>query len=457
MRRPAITTQSTAFLLRRIELGETGRARVVLGELPIDVYLLGGQIMAAEEPDDVRQLVRLCHLRGALTDAQAAALIETADGRPPALGRLLDVAAPELMDQLLFERFRQNLATWCGSDVEPTWEPLKAVFVDNLQMVADAQSAIEDCCNLWDEAAATDPTLRVVRGHGRVDNKEQRLVAAKLGHEPQVLAHLVEQLPMEPLVACVVIRQMLANGSVVVADGSAPAEPEEDIDDEPTVQAPDAARAPEFALHAPTPEPVLRNVGLASLSAWLDTATSVDDDELEFFSDHDYERGSADDGAFSTEQHNLDRVEVITPGPVDVTETEDAAPVRFSAPVLSPDEAIGKIAVTNDVLAAVVRAFDATEGTGRGNAVVQLLVDGSPSRYAALLQDVQVDAEGRIPEAAVLANLQERPPSEHRQLINETLVDIIERALSSAADELPDETFDLVLEKVAGYRQRLGL
>lgn len=454
MRRPAITTTTTASLLRRIELGETGRARVVLGELPIDVYLLGGQIMAAEEPDDVRQLIRLCHLRGALTEAQAASLAETVDGRPPALGRLLDVAAPELMDQLLFERFRQNLATWCGSGVEPTWEPLTAVFVDNLQMVADAQSAIEDCCNLWDEAAATDPTMRVARGHGRVDNKEQRLVAAKLGQDPQTLAHLVEQLPMEPLVACVVIRRMLANGSVIAADR---AEPEEDVDDEPTVQAPDAPLSTEFTLLSPTPEPVLRNAGLTSLSAWLDTATTVDDDELEFFSDHDYERGSADDGAFSTEQHNLDRVEVITPGPTDVTETEDSAPVRFSAPVLSPDEAIGKIAVTNDVLAAVVRAFDATEGSGRGNAVVQLLVDGSPSRYAALLQDVQVDAEGRIPEAAVLANLQDRPPSEHRQLINETLVDIIERALSSAADELPDETFDHVLEKVAGYRQRLGL
>lgn len=453
MRRHAITTTSTAFLQRQIELGDTGRARVVLGEFPIDVYLFRGQIMAAEEPDDVEQLIRLCLLRGALTPSQAERLEEAAGNRKPALGQLLDVAAPELMDQLLFDRFRQNLATWCGSDIEPIWEPLPAIFVDNLQMVADPRSAIEDCCRLWDEASLLNPMLRVRRGPGRVDNKEQRLVAAKLGSAPQTVAELIEQLPLEPLVGCVVIRQMLVNASVITASDGA----DEDVDDEPT--APDLDTLPSASRRplALTPEPVLRSPNLTSLSDWLDTATSIDDDELEFFSDHDYERGSPDDGAFSTEQHNLDRVEVITPGPIDGEATEDLAPIRFSAPVLSADEATGKIKVANEVLSTVVRAFDSVDGPGRGNAVVQLLLDGSPSRYAALLQDVQIDDQGRIPEIAVLENLQTRPPSEHRQLINETLVDIIERALSSAADELPDETFDHVLESVAGYRQRLGL
>src|SRR5690606_21946262 len=155
-------------------------------------------------------------------------------------------------------------ATWCGSDVEPTWEPLPAVFVDNLQMVADAQSAIEDCCLLWDEATALDPMMPVLRGPGRVDTKEQRLVAAKLGQEPVTVAELVELLPMEPLVACVVIRQMLANGSVVTAS-TAPHD--EDVDDEPTVHAADSVITQEITL-SPTPEPVVRTAGLTSLSAW---------------------------------------------------------------------------------------------------------------------------------------------------------------------------------------------
>ena len=36
------------------------------------------------------------------------------------------------------------------------------------------------------------------------------------------------------------------------------------------------------------------------------------------------------------------------------------------------------------------------------------------------------------------------------------MMDIIDRGLSLAADELPDEALDVVLEEVQGYRQRLG-
>jgi hypothetical protein len=199
---------------------------------------------------------------------------------------------------------------------------------------------------------------------------------------------------------------------------------------------------------------------LTSLSAWLESATRVSEDELDFFEDHDYERGSGDEGSFSTDTHNLDRVEVSGVAPQEEEaplEVDEAPTGRYSAPVLSEDDALEKIRVANDVLSVVVRAFDEFEGAGRGRSVVQLLVDGSPSRFAELLHDVQVDDEGQLPDDAILENLYGRPPTEHRQLINQTLADIIERALSSAADELPDETFDHVLESVAGYRQRLGL
>ena len=107
--------------------------------------------------------------------------------------------------------------------------------------------------------------------------------------------------------------------------------------------------------------------------------------------------------------------------------------------------AVGKLAVANEVLEAVVQAFDQAEGMGRGRAVVQLLVDGSPSRFTPLLHDLQVDETGRLPDEEVLENLAVRPASEHRQLLNQALFDIIERALSSAADDLPEDSFDHVL------------
>ena len=102
-------------------------------------------------------------------------------------------------------------------------------------------------------------------------------------------------------------------------------------------------------------------------------------------------------------------------------------------------------------------AFDDAQGAGRGQAVLQLLVDGSPGKYANLLRDLTVDNGGPLPASDLVDNLYSRPASEHRQLLNKSLEDLIDRALSSAADELPDEIFDDMYGQVAGYRKRLGL
>lgn len=485
-RRPARDTTATNLLLRHVELGETGRLTLVSSAASVDVFLMNGQILSAQSEDDPQQLVRMSFLRGAITEGAAAELTARAEASGPVFGDLIEQVPPALMDPILFDRFRQNLARFCGDPGTPEWHPMRAVFVDNLQMGFDPVAMVEECCQLWDRAHALDLDQPVARGSGRLDNKEQRLVAAKLPDEPVAVSALLPSLPLEPLVARVVIQDMLNSGAIASPSAEVE-EDDEDVDDAPTVfarptplteeltdEAPDDA-SPQVETHAaeaavetdPAPRaPALRvpqgprdpsGAGnLTSLSAWLDAAAQVDEDELDFFSDHDYDRGSGDDGAFSTESHNLDRVEVADVQP-EVLEADEAPATRFSAPVLSEDEALGKLEVTNQVLNLVVRAFDEAEGNGRGRAVVQLLVDGSPSRFAPLLQDVQVLDNGSLPDREILSNLYGRPSTEHRQLINQALVDIIERALSSAADELPDDQFDRVLESVAGYRQRLGL
>ena len=113
--------------------------------------------------------------------------------------------------------------------------------------------------------------------------------------------------------------------------------------------------------------------------------------------------------------------------------------------------------MANDELTKVVHAFDEAEGSGSGRAVVQLLVDGCPPKYAPILHGLQVANDGTLPAEQVITNLQARPPTEHRQLMNQTLIDVIERALSSAADDLPDQVFDDMYEAIAGYRHRMGL
>jgi hypothetical protein len=247
-----------------------------------------------------------------------------------------------------------------------------------------------------------------------------------------------------------------------------------------------------------------------SLSDWLNRTDAVVEDDL--FSDHDYHtRGGSSDGRFRTDTRHLDKVEVggmpeedstadsapsrvahgphsqeiplrtvptrVAPGdkairkpppppPEDiepeVIEADEAsldipAIVKYGAPVLTHGDAIAKVEVANEVLSIVSQAFDEANGPGRGRAALQLLVDGVPGPYASVLHDLRIDDAGELPTDQVMRNLQSRPPTEHRQLLNNGLVDLIERALSSAADELPEEVFDEVLGSVAGYRQRLGL
>jgi hypothetical protein len=208
------------------------------------------------------------------------------------------------------------------------------------------------------------------------------------------------------------------------------------------------------------PEPQESAVGAPrSLADYLTKTAAVGADDLDFFSDHDHDRGGEADGRFKTETRNLDKIEVdaAEPEKADEIEVDEAPSSRFGAPPLTEEEALAKIEVVNEVMETIATAFDDAEGSGRGRAVVQLLVDGVPNQFAALLHDLRIDDEGHLPAHTLLRNLADRPATEHRQLLNNSLADIIERALSNAADELPDDKLDGVLESVAGYRGRLGL
>ncbi|TVQ86516.1 MAG: hypothetical protein EA397_20165 [Deltaproteobacteria bacterium] len=189
---------------------------------------------------------------------------------------------------------------------------------------------------------------------------------------------------------------------------------------------------------------------------WLNPNIELEAD-LEAFSDHDSTRGGADgeEGAFTTEDHNLDRVEVATLDP-EAIEVGEAPVARFSAPVITEDEARDKIAVAHDVMSKISAAMDQAKGKGRGQSAVQILFDGAPSDSKALFKNLTATDEGGLPVEDVLHNLQLRPEAEHRRLLAKGLSNLIERYLSLSFEELPDESIDEVLEQVAGYSQRLG-
>lgn len=221
--------------------------------------------------------------------------------------------------------------------------------------------------------------------------------------------------------------------------------------------------------------------GVTTRPPGFDWDEAVPEDELAFFSDQDEVRGRGE-GQFTTERELLDVVDLSAEGmaafkramdlPVDsmsedgdiiamAEATEEdarhAVALNFSGPQLDEDDVRRKIRVVNDVLAEVVRTIDEQNGRGSGRVGLQLLVDGPPTRFGVLFRGVKVDEDGRMDTARLIRNLRKRPPTEHRRLLNDGLMDLIQRCLSTSLEELDEERLDHMLERIAGYQQRLGL
>lgn len=205
------------------------------------------------------------------------------------------------------------------------------------------------------------------------------------------------------------------------------------------------------------------------------------DDQLAFFSDQDQVRGGGE-GTFVSDTDLLDRVDLsdegmaafqralqlVSPAPVDdedealamgeasEDEARNAVALSFGGPKLDDRDISRKFDVVNDVLVHIAAVVDRENGPGSGRLQLQLLVDGPPTRFAVLFRGVQVDESGRMDVARLLKNLKKRPETEHRRIVNESLMDLIQRVLSTCVDELPEDSVDEMLEKIAGYQHRLG-
>lgn len=458
---------ATRTLLARVEEGSTGCLRLGQSEAELSVYMLNGHIVAATRHDDDALLIDGFARQGALDDETRTMLEEKLSEGADTFGLLLDLGMPDMLDHLVAERFTQNLCDFVSADAPPTFRALPAIYTDSVQVGHDTRALLDEVCDACDRVKSLDSELLVVRGPADPgpDNPDGQVVADRLGPEAQRVGALLEAIPFESTRARLALTDLLERGVAVQAPVAVPwADAAEDEDHhEPSFSEDETDLGSQAREHTP---PAIEDGGNGvprSLEEWLaDTTRATAQDDLEFFSDHDYDRGAGAAGAFRTEEHNLDKVEVgsIIDSPIPApgaTPRDVPHHAGFGAPVLSETDARGKIGVANDVLGAVARAFDSAEGAGRGRAALQLLVDGGPSQFAAVLQDVTLTEAGLLPVTPLLANLAGRPPAEHRRLLNDSLVDIIERALSNAADELPDEEVDQLLEGIAGFRQRLGL
>jgi hypothetical protein len=172
--------------------------------------------------------------------------------------------------------------------------------------------------------------------------------------------------------------------------------------------------------------------------------------DLAVFSDNEREARGVGKGAFTGD---LDRIDLRASG---VSHADKQPGLRLSSPTLSSKDIVSRIGVCNEVLSAMVLAWNDQHGAGEGRRMAQLLLDGAPMDYAPLFRSASVDAKGRMGAASILKNIERRPESERRDLVQQGLSNLIDRILGRCAEGLDERRLDQMLQQVAGYRQRLG-
>ncbi len=426
---------------------------MISAETPLgrhQVYVMMGEVLAAHTAEDAPRVVELLSNARA-ADAEAIERVRVAVGQGGSLSEaLFDAVAEDVVTALLHERFRENLLQFLAGGEALRLTPMDAVFTDNIQVGHDSRALVEELAALAELVRAFEPYLDVAlvpgpRAAERRSDGVQRAIVS-LAEGGRALYEVLRLSPRESGRTLAVVRTLLDSGVVRFAESTRT--PPRQADPEAEVAAPAAAREGRRGADEPF-------------------------DELAAFQDYDTSRMGGD---FTTERALLDRVEVTdaerapfvpllasTETVIEMEEADAAAresgaiSLNFSGPKLHDDEAARKLEVLNDVCATVCAALDAVDGSGAGQAQLQLLIEGSSGAHALLFKNVEPSLDGRLPIAQVLKNLRRRPATEQRRLLDRALGDLIERALGAAGEALDEPRLESMLERIAGYQHRLGM
>lgn len=453
MPRTGETTQDARqILLGYLEGGQTG---CLVAHSPdrgeVQVYVMLGEVLAAHVVDDGQRVLRLLRNEGALDPRALEGLDVRVTGGMPISEALFDAVPDSRVLDLLFERFRDNLFAYLAASRVGEFTPMEAVFTDNIQVGHDSRALIDELWQLRRDVAGllgADDLVLVPGALPPRGDEQGRILSLCIGGV--ALPDVIGRSAVEPSRTLATLQEMLQDGVVTTR---APELPDDDFTDSDPITEEHAREA-------------------ASAPTGRSVRFEPPDPELAAFQDYDTSRIGGD---FTSERSLLDRVDLTMEPPKPslaastetVIEMEDAenakalgaavVSLNFSGPKLHEEEVERKIGVVNEVLATVAEALDAVEGRGAGQAHVQLLVEGSTGGIAPLFKGIEVMADGRLPAATLMKNLRKRPEAEHRRLLNRGLSDLIDRALSLANEALDEERLEALLERIAGYQQRLGI
>ena len=452
-------------LLHLLDEGALGRLSVESDGVEISLYLMNGQVLAAQCDRDDQHLLRRLVASGYLSTGQVKHLKKLANGASIS-ETLWDVLDIRMCETLAFDRLRENLAAFLVGQGDATFVPMEALFVGHLHLLHDTRALVGDLEVQIAKASAlrTATGMATLVSPGPKPKKKEFHKIWKLLGPDTTIGQVVQASPLEELGTLDAIVELMDGGHLIAQAVTT----SEDFDEAElmaelegkTGVLPDMSEAPsmeetlEKSVDEPEPADAL---ALEGFNQGPDQ--DVYEEELAMFADHDEYRGGGQDGHFSKSVKELtaERIDLTLPEPEPDPPEQGGVKMNFGGPQLSKEDAMKKIEVANVVLRGLATAFDAKDGKGAGVAQVQLLVDGAPSEFASLFVSVAADDDGNAPAAGLMKNLRKRPATEHRRFLNRALADLIERAMNLGAENLDDEQVDAFLEGCVGYQSRLGL
>ncbi|MCB9794381.1 MAG: DUF4388 domain-containing protein [Alphaproteobacteria bacterium] len=458
-------------LLHHLDANATGCLSVVSPGGQLRLYLMNGEILAAQSPEDDLQLLRRVVVANLVQRTDASDLMQRSHEEEVPVGELLfDLLNEETVADLLFERFKENVGVWIASDSSSEFEPLDAIFLTDIHTRHDSRELLGQLEVMLARTehlrAATGFQTVLSRGPSEPANAEQKALAAVVS-PPRSLSQIVRASPFEELHTLNLIALMLDAKALKVYDPTEEPTVAGDTPDQRTESIPHGAGEPEVEVDEEEGED-----GLGLRVGFHEDMLNEEDSEafgheLALFADNDQFRGGSENedrefthigGDVVDLTANVGATEPPSPVREELPPTPGAVQMKYSGPMLSSADALRKIEVANEVLRALSQAFDEEKGVGSGPSQVQLLLDGSPAEYSDLFRSVDAAKDGTASPEPLLANLKRRMQSEHRHVLNRALGDLIERAMNVAADSLEeDDAIEAVMEQYLGYRQRLGL
>ncbi len=190
------------------------RARLADGNV-IAVYVMLGDIVAAHADDDRDRLLTLLKNSG-VAEAGVIDARRAASSTASLTEELFEIVPEEALQELLAERFRENLFRFLQAESSTQYEEMESVFVDNIQVGHESRPLVAELDALVKATARLrcPPSLVLCPGGGTVkDAAPRRLLALCNPRLP--LSDLLQRSPFEAGRTLALTMEMLERGVLV--------------------------------------------------------------------------------------------------------------------------------------------------------------------------------------------------------------------------------------------------